>query len=756
MRTMAHRTPKILGLLMAALLVCLPAAQAVEETDAAPPETGGGAPLEVSQAEGLLAEYGFKQVYENAHGALYTDTSGSYMGTFAVKSHTGGVWFSNSPAFEQDAIAFDKAAMKSLLTVTYYSEESQMLESVSSSAGSVDAGGLQVNSIQKGMRFTFAFPDKGLTIPLDITLEDDGSLVAEIPMDQVKEEGSARIFSITMLPWFCAAGPQEEGFILVPDGSGAVMELNNGKGNFASVDIPLYGGDASEVPDRLSQIAEKGLMPIYGIQKEEGGVFAIVESGAPQSSVTASVSGSGSEQNVVSNSFDVRQVTTYSLEQGGATATKTFNVYQESKPTIQALRNRYLFLAKGAGLAEMAAAYRDYLTGGGAEETEEVTKPAVYIETAGAVKRKKSVLGFPADVTMELTSFEEAQSLLAELKGAGVETLNLRFLSWNQKNIDKKMADKASPASCLGGKKGLNSLLAYTQQEGIGFYPDTDLLTFSKAYPFAAYFDAVRNFNNQISKYYEYKLNHFSKDTDRGFWYMLSLDKLAKTSSKFLDSYKKLGIPGLSLSRIGNTVLSDTIGKELIECWEGAERYASIVEAAAGQNQLMLESPILPLGMAASQIVGLPGGSGYDMCDYAVPFYQMTVSGLIAYTGESINFAPDTRDAFLTALETGSGLQYSLLAHSESARTKGTAYDTWIGADASSWTDTIVQQYQELCDVREKVGGRLVDYEVLDNGVVKSTFEGGVLFINKSNEAKTAEGREIPAKGYVTAEGAQA
>lgn len=60
------------------------------------------------------------------------------------------------------------------------------------------------------------------------------------------------------------------------------------------------------------------------------------------------------------------------------------------------------------------------------------------------------------------------------------------------------------------------------------------------------------------------------------------------------------------------------------------------------------------------------------MCDYAVPFYQMTVSGLIAYTGESINFAPDTRDAFLTALETGSGLQYSLLAHSESARTEGT------------------------------------------------------------------------------------
>lgn len=55
---------------------------------------------------------------------------------------------------------------------------------------------------------------------------------------------------------------------------------------------------------------------------------------------------------------------------------------------------------------------------------------------------------------MELTSFEEAQSLLAELKGAGVETLNLRFLSWNQKNIDKKMADKASPPPASAGKRG--------------------------------------------------------------------------------------------------------------------------------------------------------------------------------------------------------------------------------------------------------------------------------------------------------------
>ena len=74
-------------------------------------------------------------------------------------------------------------------------------------------------------------------IPIEYRLEED-SLVVTVPTEDVVyplevespdgELVTMPLAAITVLPYFGAAGENEEGYIFVPDGSGAIMMLNNG------------------------------------------------------------------------------------------------------------------------------------------------------------------------------------------------------------------------------------------------------------------------------------------------------------------------------------------------------------------------------------------------------------------------------------------------------------------------------------------------------------------------------------------------
>ncbi|HKL99420.1 MAG TPA: DUF5696 domain-containing protein, partial [Mobilitalea sp.] len=65
-------------------------------------------------------------------------------------------------------------------------------------------------------------------IPLEYRLEDDGLLVS-IPIGKIQEFGGAKIYRIQMHRYMGAAGQDEEGYMVVPNGSGSIINFNNGK-----------------------------------------------------------------------------------------------------------------------------------------------------------------------------------------------------------------------------------------------------------------------------------------------------------------------------------------------------------------------------------------------------------------------------------------------------------------------------------------------------------------------------------------------
>ncbi len=738
------------------LCVCIssfPAAPVGDEASDAGTENIGSEISSTDAGLAALSEQGYILTHENQALQLYCATSGDHTGTFAVINKADGqIWYSNPLDAADDPVSLKITLMQSLLSITYHDEENDTMVTLNSKADSVDMDGLNLQKLKNGLRFNFTFPAVDITVPFTVLLNDDGSMTAKIAVDAIEERSSYDLFSVSMLPYFCAASDKDKGFALIPDGSGAVMTLNNGKTAYSAYSQPVYGGDAGEIAKSEVTTQEKIYMPVFGLQKNGSAMFTVITEGAAQSTVNAAVSGVESGYNTVWNDFSVRKVTNYSLDQGWQ-GTKTFNVYQETEPTIQTLENRYWFLSgDDADLSGMASVYRDYLKLQSNSSVEQGAA-SVYIDYLGAVTRKKSVLGFPVNVKMTATAFDEALTITQKLVENGVNQLNLRYMEWDKRSVEGKIPDKAVPESDLGGKKDFLELAAYASEQNIGFYPDIDLTTFTRTnYPFQQYFDVTRNMNREVNRYYPYKRNLFTQDQNRDSWYVINFQKLEKTAASFLKSYQKLGISGLSLSAISGTVTSDYSNKNnQVEPWAGAQKYHDLIKELSKKNDLMLDEAFFPNAVYAKELVNLPETSKFDMLDYGVPFYQMVISGAISYTGKAINLSDDPDLALLKVMETGGNLHYSLNYHSESEVVKGTAYDSWIGSDYAKWLPTIQAQYQELQEVYTKLGSRkLIGYEKRKSGLTVSYFEGGgELWINTSDSTVTDGPVKAEPKSYV-------
>ena len=103
-------------------------------------------------------------------------------------------------------------------------------------------------------------------IPVTYRLEGD-QFIVNVSTENI--EGNDFILqSITVLPYFGAAGTKQQGYMFVPDGSGSIINLNNGKLDAYPYNETLYGIDATRL-DYLT-CAERITNPLACVRHEEG------------------------------------------------------------------------------------------------------------------------------------------------------------------------------------------------------------------------------------------------------------------------------------------------------------------------------------------------------------------------------------------------------------------------------------------------------------------------------------------------------
>ncbi len=545
------------------------------------------------------------------------------------------------------------------------------------------------------------------------------------------------------------------GYIFIPDGSGTLLSYYNADGTVKSgiQGGSLYGPDyAYEDLQGTDSNAEVFRMPVFGLTETSSvsvsvsrgdykpvlgaktettdyarGFLAIIEEGESFASIRANLRQTGwtgasgtTEYSTVFALFTIKQsdsVTVGSSLGGSNSAmTATNSTKYTGNYTI-----RYVMLSDPAISAEkgvdsydpsyigMANAYRDYLIKNGAIDelvSTEVEKGIpLYIHSFGALDTEDTFLSFPVTVEKPLTTFDDVITMADTLKEEGITNVNFILEGFANGNMSTPYYPTyVKWGKTVGGTDGLEKLLAYADETGIGVFPEFNFSTVSFTKTFSG-FSYRKYAARAMSGRYTTRRDYdpvYQIITRFGMGNVVSSGAYLTLFEKFSEDYEKYEIGAIASLALATDLSSDYNEDYPITREDSKLNTQDLLAAMKEQNEKVLvaggNAYALPY---ATDIVNLPlDNSNYQISSYSVPFTGLVLHGYMNYAGGVINTEGDVQYEILKSLENGAAL-YFLLSYQNISEIKS-AYKMGLNENYSvafeTWADEVIANYKTLND----------------------------------------------------------
>lgn len=658
---------------------------------------------------------------------------------------SGRVWSSNPEIGYEDSVAtgVTKTNLFSQLAVSYVGNTNAVVKT-NSYAASIRKGTYEIYAIENGFRIDYSF-DKGFKIPVSYTIEN-GKFIASILYTGITEEEN-EISAIELLPYFGTADSTAQGFILVPDGSGAVINFNNGKTDCAEYSKKVYGVDESLPNDIVTTREEQIFVPVIGMNKNGGSFIARATRGAAESFVNASVSGISSNFNSVYFKAIYRAAENLSV-MNGSLGTAGLVLYSAEEPSdAESFTVEYSFAdGENTGLGDMAKLARKELAESGElPEAEDSSK--LYVDIYGGVSKQKSFLGIQYDGVESLTDFKQAQALADKLIEAGCYNISLGYKNYSNSYFAKNIQTDLKPSDALGGKKGLKELISYTDKKNIDLYLFADYYSFfTTGNGFSKYFDITKDLDLGATQVYSQKLNTNIPDTSADPYYPLKPVNFVSAAEKVLASAEKLGVEGIYLGDISSKLSGDyEIGqKKRSSAALEAQKSAELLSEKA----VMLSSPNLYMWRCGDVAVNLPvSSSANHLFDYDVPFLQMLLKGSIPYAGYELNIYNTSDDSLLRHFAFGQNLHYGFMAD-DASDLQSTDLVSLYGLSDAKLLDA-AENAKQFDKLYSHINGLFIDDYTLSGEVSRTVYSDGTyILVNFGETDAEIDGVTVKARNY--------
>jgi len=590
-------------------------------------------------------------------------------------------------------------------------------------------------------------------VTVEYTLEEDG-LIVKLPMDDIKYTKDYPIHEISVLSYFGAGCSEEEGAIFVPDGSGALIYFNNGKAKYPPYRQDIYGRDLTVASMESVVRGEKARMPVFGIIKQDGAVFGIIEEGASVAAINADVSGRENSYNYVYPSFYVANKDEVVMQAEGQK--RAFPRFQQ-KPAATDYVVRYIFLnGRDASYEGMAKYYQQYLIQNNLLRQNQQTgsqDAPFYLELIGSISTRKHFIGIPYRALQPLTTFEQAKMILSEMKQQGIDNIKLKYSGWFNGGLYHRVPKSISVDGAIGGRRGLEELFRYIEQENISLYPDIAVLRVYNSSGFSVISGAARRLTEEPAAVYpiNYALNR--RDITLSPSYILSPRRVGGYVSNMLKGVTRLGIKAISLRDLAEELNSDYRRNNYIDRIESEEISVKALKDIYknGLNVMAKGGNVYALPYV-TDITHMPlGNSNFKIEDESIPFYQMVVRGFIEYTGAPYNLSIYTnyRQYMLKCLEYGSNV-YFVWSYETNDKVKDTDFDYLYSIYYREWLDLASKMYYEVNGVLKQVNNqRIVSHQKLREGVYKTVYENGVyVIVNYNRTPVLVDGIHVEAEDF--------
>ena len=581
-------------------------------------------------------------------------------------------------------------------------------------------------------------------------LEGD-DLVVEVPFNEIEYLKDKPVYYLSILPYFGAGAQDEEGFLLVPEGGGALINFNNGKINQNSYYANVYGWDMALDRDAIVHETET-YYNVFGLAKEGASYLCIMEEGAPYAAVQADISGRSHSYNFVNSVYTMVHREQYDVS---ATNIGDMFVYEEQLPQDEKIVQRYRFIDSDS-YVDMANVYHDYLEN---KYSSYLTKnddneAPVAIEIVGAVDKIKQIFGVPVSKPLELTTYKEAEEIVTELQASGMNNMSVKMSGWMNGGVQQKMLEKVKLISDLGSKKSLKNMTATANGLNIPVYfdgitnyaKDSDLLD-----GFFVYTDAARFVSKEKAELSEYSVPNYGKRDDLDPYYLLKAPIILQMAENLQSAADTYG-GGVSFADIGDTLSADYYRKDSYSRQKVMNQHAELLKGMYDKDTNIMINKGNDYAIAYADIITNMdlAGSEYTIIDKKVPFYQMALHGYVNYTGEPLNLTQNYEEELLKSAEYGAGLSFTLMKESAFTLQK-TLYTQYFGAEYDSWKEKMLEIYTRYnTELGHVFKQRLTDHEYVEAGVTMTTYEDGTrVYVNYTYEDVTANGMTVAARDYV-------
>ncbi|HTG71974.1 MAG TPA: DUF5696 domain-containing protein [Candidatus Udaeobacter sp.] len=586
---------------------------------------------------------------------------------------------------------------------------------------------------------------------------DAASLVVKVPVADIQAPGEYPVSNVSVLSFFGAGGTYEKGSIFVPDGSGALIQFNNGKTKYPAYQQAVFGADMTmeAVEDAVNEQTVR--LPVFGIIREHSAFLGIIEEGAPAATINADISGKLNSYNYVYPSFAVTNKGSLTLQANGQE--RTLPKFQEN-PMKSDFTVRYAFLSgEDATYQGMAEYYREYLEVSGGLPTTKAENKAedvpFYLQLVGSIAKQKHFVGVPYQTLEPLTTFEQAKQIISQMKKRDIANIKLEYAGWFNGGLDHKVPDDITVDRAIGGSKGLRSFVSFAKEQGIDIYTDVAVLTAHTGKGLDEKEEASRTLRGVPASLYPLDLALSQRDRNKSPSYVVSPRRVGSYVEAMLKDLKGYETGGISLRDMADQLNSDFRKNNQVDRTESEEisiqalndiRDADLKILADGGNAYAL--PYL------SDITNAPmSNSKYKLEDEEIPFYQMVIRGYIGYTGTPYNLTAYTnvRQYILKCLEYGSGVYFEWI-HEPNYNVKDTEFSNLYAVNYELWLDQAAEIYNEVNAVLKNVQNeRIIAHEKLGDGLFKTVYESGMfVIVNYTDKQATAEGMTVDAESYLT------
>ena len=258
------------------------------------------------------------------------------------------------------------------------------------------------------------------------------------------------------MPYFGAGDLTQDGYIFIPDGSGAIVEFedfyNDSDKQSITLTMGTYGKDYC-YSNITGAHKEQVIMPVYGVVSKQNanavskkisgkdivdtGYFAILEEGSSLANLYVSFGGMTNRWGTAYATFTPYPSDEYDLSDTISVGNMgSYTIVSESKYTGSYI-TRYVMLSDvetavkanaeftEASYTGMATYYREYLKNLGvltslAQINEDLP---LYIEALGSMEKLEKILTFPVMVDVPLTTFDNVVAMYDELADAKAKML---------------------------------------------------------------------------------------------------------------------------------------------------------------------------------------------------------------------------------------------------------------------------------------------------------------------------------------------